>query len=62
MQKLIVLHVALVEQATGTEIIEGNDMMDCKEDELWGTEELDEERELLGKVLKKLVKREHEDE
>ncbi|KAG9079940.1 MCM DNA helicase complex subunit mcm6 [Ceratobasidium sp. 370] len=59
MQELIVLHVASVEQATGTGI-EANDLMDwyleSKEDEFESMEEMDEERELLGKVLKKLVK------
>ncbi|KAG8711265.1 MCM DNA helicase complex subunit mcm6, partial [Ceratobasidium sp. 395] len=59
MQELIVLHVASVEQATGTGV-EGNDLVDwyleSKEDEFGSMEEMEEERELLGKVLKKLVK------
>lgn len=59
MQELLVLHVASVEQATGTGI-EGSDLADwyleSKEDEFGSMEEMEEERELLGKVLKKLVK------
>lgn len=59
MQELIVLHVAEMEQATGTGI-EANDLMDwyleSKEDEFENMEQMEEERELLGKVLKKLVK------
>lgn len=59
MQELIVLHVASVEQATGTGI-EGNDLVDwyleSKEDEFGSMEEMEDERELLGRVLKKLVK------
>ncbi|QRW09407.1 DNA replication licensing factor mcm6 [Ceratobasidium sp. AG-Ba] len=59
MQELIVLHVASVEQQTGTGV-ERNDLLDwyleSKEDEMGSLEEMDEERELLGRVLKKLVK------
>lgn len=59
MQELIVLHVAGVEQATGAGV-EGSELMDwyleSKEEEFGSMEEMEEERELLGKVLKKLVK------
>jgi DNA replication licensing factor MCM6 len=59
MQELIVLHIASVEQATGTGI-EGSELTDwyleTKEDEFGSMEEMEEERELLQKVLKKLVK------
>jgi DNA replication licensing factor MCM6 len=59
MQEYIVLHVADVEQVTGTGI-EANDLMDwyleSKEEEFENEEQMEQERELLGKVLKKLVK------
>ncbi|CAE6454157.1 unnamed protein product [Rhizoctonia solani] len=59
MQELIVLHVAEVEQASGNGI-EANDLMDwyleAMEDEFESEEQMSEERVLLEKVLKKLVK------
>jgi DNA replication licensing factor MCM6 len=59
MQELIVLHIALVEESTGTGV-EGSELTDwyleTKEDEFDSIEEMEEERELLQKVLKKLVK------
>ncbi|KAG8703276.1 MCM DNA helicase complex subunit mcm6, partial [Ceratobasidium sp. 423] len=59
MQELIVLHVAEVEQATGTGI-EANDLTDwyleAMEEEFENEEQMEQERALLEKVLKKLVK------
>ncbi|CAE7154303.1 unnamed protein product [Rhizoctonia solani] len=59
MRELIVLHVAEIEQATGTGI-EANDLIDwyleAMEDEFESEEQMSEERVLLEKVLKKLVK------
>ncbi|KAF8599861.1 MCM-domain-containing protein [Ceratobasidium sp. AG-I] len=59
MQELIVLHVAGVEQGTGSGV-EGSELADwyleSKEEDFGSMEEMEEERELLGKVLKKLVK------
>ncbi|KAF8753868.1 MCM OB domain [Rhizoctonia solani] len=59
MQELIVLHIAEVEQATGTGI-EANDLMDwyleAMEDEFENEDQMEQERVLLEKVLKKLVK------
>ncbi|GAB1524846.1 MCM DNA helicase complex subunit mcm6 [Rhizoctonia solani] len=59
MQELIVLRIAEVEQATGTGI-EANDLMDwyleAMEDEFENEDQMEQERALLEKVLKKLVK------
>ncbi|CAE6491228.1 unnamed protein product [Rhizoctonia solani] len=59
MQELVVLHIAEVEQATGAGV-ESNDLIDwyleAMENEFENEEQMNEERVLLEKVLKKLVK------
>jgi DNA replication licensing factor MCM6 len=59
MQSLIVLHLSEVERTTGSGL-EREDLIDWyleqKENELNSIEELEAEKDLVGKVLKKLVK------